>query len=109
MSAGAPDLRPLVEAALAAIIDPETGQDLLAMGLIRNISISGGCVRVGMTTTTPGCPLAGVLRLGAETAIAAIPGVTGAQVVLDHDPPWSPERIGRGVWDQTAQAPGDRA
>ncbi|WP_347267085.1 metal-sulfur cluster assembly factor [Paracoccus sp. (in: a-proteobacteria)] len=99
MNGAGPELRPLVEGALAGIIDPETGTDLLAMGLVRAIAISGTEVSVTMTTTTPGCPLASVLRLGAETAVAAVPGVTRAEVVLRHDPPWSPERIGRGVWE----------
>ncbi len=91
-------LRAAVEAALAGIVDPETGQDLVAMGLIRAIEIEGQTARVAMTTTVPGCPLAQMLRLGAEAAVAAVPGIARAEVTLRHDPPWTPERIGRGVW-----------
>lgn len=83
-----------VKAALASVIDPETGQDLLAMGMIYAVERAGDRVRVTMTTTVRGCPMAEMLRQGVEAALAALPGIARAEVVLTWDPPWTPARMG---------------
>ena len=46
-----------------------------------------------MTTTTRGCPLTEMLRLGVEAALLAIPGISAAEVSLTWDPPWTPDRM----------------
>lgn len=79
--------------ALRGLIDPETGRDIVAMGLVYGVEVAGGDARVTMTTTTRGCPLAEALRLGAEAAVAGVPGVARAQAVLTYDPPWTPDRM----------------
>lgn len=89
----AEDLRAAVIAALRGVVDPETGRDLVSMGLVYEVAVTGGAVHVTMTTTTRGCPLSGMLRAGAEAAVAAVPGVAGASVALTWDPPWTPDRI----------------
>lgn len=91
-------LHQAVEAALRGIIDPETGRDLIAMGLIYDIWVEdggaeGATARITMTTTTPGCPLAEMLRLGAEAAVAEVPGIAVAQVRLTWEPRWTPDRM----------------
>ena len=58
------DLQDRVRDRLRTVLDPETGRDLLAMGMIYGIQVDeGGHVAVQMTTTTRGCPLADFLRL----------------------------------------------
>ncbi|MBV0892361.1 metal-sulfur cluster assembly factor [Paracoccus sp. Z118] len=94
---GDPLRQPVIDA-LSGIIDPETGHDLVAMGLIRSVEIEGARARVTMTTTIRGCPMAEMLRLGAEAAVASVPGITDAEVTLEWEPPWTPDRIGGGVW-----------
>lgn len=96
-------LHQAVEAALRGIIDPETGRDLIAMGLIYDIRVEVGGVedggaegttaRITMTTTTPGCPLAEMLRLGAEAAVTEVPGIAVAEVRLTWEPRWTPDRM----------------
>lgn len=85
--------RDAVIAALRQVVDPETGHDLVAMGMIYDVTVEGGGACVTMTTTTRGCPLSEMLRLGAEAAVLAVPGVTRASVSLTWDPPWTPDRI----------------
>ncbi len=85
-----------VTAALRRVIDPETGRDLIAMGLVYDLALADGVARITMTTTTRGCPLSEVLRAGAEAAVAAVPGITAARVVLSWDPPWTPDRMAPG-------------
>lgn len=82
-----------VRAALASIVDPETGRDLVAMGMIYDIAVEGDTARVTMTTTVRGCPLSGLLRTGAETAVAAVPGIAKVEITMTWDPPWTPDRM----------------
>lgn len=87
-----------VVAALRGVIDPETGQDLVTMGLIYDVAVRDGQAEVVMTTTTRGCPLSEMLRLGAEAAILSVPGIARACVSLTWDPPWTPDRIEAGAF-----------
>jgi len=50
-------------------------------------------VRVRMTLTAPGCPVAGTLPGEVETKIETIPEVPSAKVELVWDPPWSKDRM----------------
>ena len=86
-------LRDEIEDGLRKVIDPETGRDLMAMGMIYAIRISGDQAEVDMTTTTRGCPLAEMLRLGVEAAVLGTPGIVSARVRLVWEPPWTPARI----------------
>lgn len=79
--------------ALREVIDPETGLDLVSMGMIYDIEIDGDIARIAMTTTTPGCPMSEMLRSGVEAAVSALPDIARAEVRLTWDPPWTPERM----------------
>lgn len=79
--------------ALRGVFDPETGRDLIAMGMIYETRIAGDCAYVTMTATTRGCPLSDMLRMGVEAAVLAVPGIGAAEVTLTWDPPWTPDRM----------------
>lgn len=51
-----PDLVPAVEEAMAEIVDPELGLNIIQLGLIRDIEIKHGHAVVTMILTTPFCP-----------------------------------------------------
>ncbi|WEF24805.1 metal-sulfur cluster assembly factor [Paracoccus sp. S3-43] len=87
------DLQDRVRDRLRTVLDPETGRDLLAMGMIYGIQTEGGHVGVQMTTTTRGCPLADFLRLGVETALQSVEGATSVDVRLVWEPAWTPDRM----------------
>ncbi|MFD1881955.1 metal-sulfur cluster assembly factor [Paracoccus pacificus] len=82
-----------IRQALRGVLDPETGRDLIAMGMIYDIRFAAGTAHVTMTTTTRGCPLTGMLRTGVEAALLALPGIEAAEVTLTWDPPWTPDLI----------------
>ena len=82
-----------LRAALRNVQDPETGRDLIAMGMIYDCRVTDGTARVTMTTTTRGCPLTEMLRMGVEAAALTVPGIAAAEVTLTWDPPWTPERM----------------
>lgn len=79
--------------ALREVIDPETGRDLIAMGMIYEARVAAGRAHVTMTTTTRGCPLAEMLRLGVQAAVLAVPGIEAAEISLTWEPAWTPDRM----------------
>jgi len=50
-------------------------------------------VRIEMTLTAPGCPVAVTLPLEVEEKVRKVPGVTDATVEIVWDPPWTPDRM----------------
>lgn len=80
--------------ALRNIYDPEIPVNIYDLGLIYDLDVSAeGDVRLEMTLTAPGCPVAQTFPGAVESAIRAVPGVREATVELVWDPPWSTERM----------------
>ena len=48
-------LRARIETALRGVLDPETGRDLIAMGMIGPIGVEDGRVTLALTPTSRGC------------------------------------------------------
>jgi len=90
-------MNPITEAAvletLRQVIDPELGCNIVDLGLIYNVTITGAKVSVVMTLTTPGCPMHESLRWGAQTALLGREDVQEAEVEVVWDPPWHPSMM----------------
>jgi metal-sulfur cluster biosynthetic enzyme len=82
-----------VFAALRQVIDPEIGENIVDLGLIYSVNITGGKVVVTMTLTTPGCPMHESICWGVKCALLNLPGVDDAEVDLVWDPPWHPSMM----------------
>jgi len=83
-----------IVAALKTVYDPEIPADIYELGLIYKVDIEDDrSVKVEMTLTTPNCPSAAELPIMVETAVANVPGVSGAKVDIVWDPPWDPSRM----------------
>ena len=83
-----------VRSALRTVKDPELGLDLVVLGLVYDIAVAeDGAVRVVMSLTSPGCPVAGQILEDARTAVLGVEGVDKAEVELTFDPPWTADRI----------------
>jgi FeS assembly SUF system protein len=83
-----------VVAVLKTVYDPEIPVDIYELGLIYKIDIDAqNKVKVTMTLTAPGCPVADSLPREVETKIEAIDEVTEATVDIVWDPPWSRDRM----------------
>lgn len=79
--------------ALREVFDPELGMSVVDLGLIYDVAIDAGRVRITMTLTTQGCPLHDSMTEWVRQAVGRIPGVEDVVVVIVFDPPWTPDRI----------------
>lgn len=83
-----------VIAALKTVYDPEIPVNLYDLGLIYDLDIGpDGSVRIAMTLTAPGCPVATAMPGRVAEAVAEVDGVGEVEVALVWDPPWTPDRM----------------
>ena len=81
-------------AALKTVYDPEIPTDIYELGLIYKVDIEDDrLVKVLMTVTAPGCPVAGEMPGWVRDAIGTVSGVMDVEVDMTYDPPWTPERM----------------
>lgn len=96
MDSTIPD-RNAVLTALDRVLDPKSGKGLVAAGLVRGLTIGPG--RAGFMLEVPSSETAlyGPVHGEAQAALAAVPGVAKAQVVLtaEHDAPPPAEGVTR--------------
>ena len=80
--------------ALKTVYDPEIPADIYELGLIYRVDIDDSrFVKIDMTLTAPGCPVAGEMPVWVENAVAAVPGIAGVEVKMVFDPPWDQSRM----------------
>jgi ATP-binding protein involved in chromosome partitioning len=68
--------------ALAAVRDPEGGQPITALGWVADVQVERGLVNVALSVPRARAPGLEPVRRAAEAAVAALPGVASATVVL---------------------------
>ena len=61
--------------ALRGVFDPELGSDVVDLGMVREITIDGGVVTVGLALTIAECPMRSQIENDTVRKITAIPGV----------------------------------
>ncbi len=82
--------------ALETVEDPELHIDIVNLGLIYGVDIDDeNNVKVTMTLTAMGCPLAGVINQMVTEAVQQVSGVKGVEVNIVWNPPWSKDRMSR--------------
>jgi len=88
------DLKPRIVAALRTINDPEIPVNIHDLGLVYALEIyAGGRVRILMTLTTPGCPVAQEFPVQVAQVVKAVAGVSDCHVEIVWEPPWTAERM----------------
>lgn len=78
--------RDAVLAALSKVQEPELHQDLVSLGMVRDLVIDGKAVSFTVMLTTPACPLRGRIEKEAREAVEAL-GAGPVTVKLDSDVP----------------------
>ncbi len=88
---------PLYESVVEAcrtVFDPEIPVNIYDLGLVYTIAIEeDGAVRIVMTLTAPGCPVAGEMPGWVADAVGAIPGVKQVDVEMTFEPQWGMEMM----------------
>jgi len=79
---------------LMQVIDPEVGINIVDLGLVYAIHLTGTEATVEMTLTTPGCPLHASIEAAVKRALSSNhPGLTSITVQLVWEPRWKVEFI----------------
>jgi FeS assembly SUF system protein len=79
---------------LCQIYDPEIPVSIYELGLIYGIEIAADkSVKIRMTLTAPGCPVAGSLPGEVARKVEAIDEVKEAEVELVWEPPWDKSKM----------------
>ena len=82
-----------VQEVLRDVIDPELGLDFVELGLIYDVEIEGGTVKITYTLTTPACPIGPQVSEQIEEYVSELDGVEQVEPVMTFSPPWTPERM----------------
>jgi metal-sulfur cluster biosynthetic enzyme len=80
-----------VTEALRDVIDPELGLDFVELGLIYDVEVDNGTVRVTFTLTSPGCPIGPQVSEQIEEFVSELDGVEEVQPTMTFSPPWTPD------------------
>jgi len=79
---------------LKTVYDPEIPVDIYELGLIYKVDLEDDrTLKVVMSLTAPGCPVAGEMPGWVQEAVERVEGVNRAEVELTFDPPWTPDRM----------------
>ncbi len=80
--------------ACKSVYDPEIPVNIYELGLIYTIDINAeNAVKILMSLTAPGCPVAGEMPGWVADAIEPLPGVKQVDVELVWEPPWGMEMM----------------
>ena len=78
---------------LRQVEDPELGMDIVDLGLMYDVELENGKVKVVHTLTSMGCPVGPMIQQDIENVVANLDGVDEVETELTWDPPWTPERM----------------
>jgi metal-sulfur cluster biosynthetic enzyme len=79
--------------ALRKVKDPELNLNIVDLGLVYDVRVTGADVEVDMSLTSPGCPSGPEIMADAERSLKAMAGVGTVTINLVWSPFWTPERI----------------
>lgn len=100
----------LVREMLRDVNDPELFVNIVDLGLVYGIALTtesdpavDQCrqrVGIDMTMTSPACPAGPQLIADAKRAVGRHPAVSGVEVRIVMDPPWTPDRMTEAARDR---------
>jgi metal-sulfur cluster biosynthetic enzyme len=95
----------LVREKLVDVYDPELRMSIVELGLIYDVDVSDGNVKVTYTLTSPACPLGPVIDGQIQNILADLPGVKEVETEMTFNPPWDPRTMASddvkmqlGIW-----------
>ena len=95
----------LVREKLKDVIDPELRMPIIELGLIYDVEIAEGTVKVIYTLTSAACPLGPIIDGQIKDVLMDLPGVKEVDSELTFTPPWDPRTMASddvkmqlGIW-----------
>lgn len=70
-----------IRTALANVIDPELGTDIVDLGMVGDVVIDSGRVSVGLALTIASCPMRGQIEGDITRRVGAVAGVSSVEIV----------------------------
>jgi metal-sulfur cluster biosynthetic enzyme len=83
----------LARSALRQVKDPELDMNIVDLGLVYDVAVDQGAVRVKMTLTSPGCPAGPMITNDAYRVLRELDGVTDVDIEIVWEPYWTPDRM----------------
>ncbi|RLI97901.1 MAG: aromatic ring hydroxylase [Candidatus Aenigmatarchaeota archaeon] len=75
--------------------DPEIPLSIVDLGLIYDVKVEKGRVKIRMTLTAPTCPMGSFIVENVRNKVKEIKGVKSVDIELVFEPAWSPERMSK--------------
>ncbi len=72
----------VIRNALRDVIDPELGDDIVSLGMVRDIQLNGGIATVTVALTIAGCPLRTQLTEDVTARVGALAGIDRVRVEM---------------------------
>jgi metal-sulfur cluster biosynthetic enzyme len=95
----------LVREKLVDVFDPELRMSIVELGLIYDVRVEDGNVKVIYTLTSQACPLGPIIDGQIQNILADLPGVKEIETDLTFNPPWDPRTMASddvkmqlGIW-----------
>jgi metal-sulfur cluster biosynthetic enzyme len=79
--------------ALRQVEDPELGMDIVDLGLLYDVDVTGSKVKVTHSLTSMGCPAGPMIQEDIHRVASELPGVDDVEIELTWDPPWTPDKM----------------
>lgn len=95
----------LVREQLQDVFDPELRMSIMELGLVYDVEVNDGTVKVVYTLTSPACPLGPVIDGQIQDKLSDLPGVKEVVTEMTLTPPWDPRTMASdevkmqlGIW-----------
>lgn len=95
----------IVRERLKDVLDPELQMSIMELGLVYDVEIEDGNVKVIYTLTSPACPLGPVIDGQIHDVLLDMPGVKEVATEMTLTPPWDPRihasdevKMQLGIW-----------
>jgi metal-sulfur cluster biosynthetic enzyme len=79
--------------AMRQVEDPELGMDIVDLGLLYDVEVSGPRVKVIYSLTSMGCPAGPMIEQDIVAVAESLDDVEQVDAELTFDPPWTPDRM----------------
>ena len=87
------DLREQVIAEIRKIYDPEIPVNIYELGIIYDVKVNEGAVKIIMTLTSPNCPVAESLPKDVKDSAMQVEGIKKVDLDLVFEPVWNKDMM----------------